>query len=365
MSRGESVKQLHRLLIIMPRQLGDVLLTTPFLKIIKDQHPDCKIDWYAHPMAKQILDGNAKISHILYHPKGRDHTKFVLTSFWEWLKAECRLLMVLRKNNYDAVVDVMNNPRTAIASFFTKAPIRISFRTRVLRNLAFTHLMNREEMEGGYIAGTRLKLLAGICKLPSDVASGDYRNVHTELAPSEGDIETAMRVLEKAKLKTGCEKFVVMSPTHRRTVRQWPHYVALARKLIVEKNVGVIWLWGPGEENFVKQLHEETLEKSNSVASYMPEEMMSLRSTGVLCAHTLGFLGNSNGLSHVAVACGAKSVEIHGSTDARVWTHPDTENHMGVQAICSCMGSNTCQFGVVAKCMRELSVNEVFAKTIV
>src|SRR5690606_6996157 len=49
---------------------------------------------------------------------------------------------------------------------------------------------------------------------------------------------------------------VVLSPTHRRTVRQWPkeRFVALANELVERYSACVYWLWGPNEEDEVRQI---------------------------------------------------------------------------------------------------------------
>mgnify|MGYP000573654518 CR=1 FL=1 len=57
-----------KILIMLPRQLGDVLLATPLVSVLKQKYPTAQIDWWAHPMAKEILSGNSYLNTIHYLP---------------------------------------------------------------------------------------------------------------------------------------------------------------------------------------------------------------------------------------------------------------------------------------------------------
>lgn len=353
----------ERILIIMPRQLGDVLLTTSMVPCIKASYPNAEIDWYAHPMASQILAGNNDIHRVLYHPRPLRHytSKLGLGFFRAVLtlvRDELLLLLTIRSRRYDAVIDVMNNPRTAIATLFSGARVRASFSTRFLRNLAYNWLLPRNELNEGYIGWTRLFLLRAIgCKIPSEGEVSIY------LPASASDTEVASKVLADAKLAAKCERFVTLSPTHRRPVRQWPHYASLAFELVTKHNVGVIWLWGPGEEEFVLNLHVETQNRLREKgfrreASVMPP-LLTLARVGELARLSSCFIGNSNGLSHMATARGARTLEIHGPTLARTWRFPNPSRNQSIEGPCECKGKNTCKYGLPAKCLKEISVEAI------
>lgn len=362
---------LKKILIIMPRQLGDVLLTTTLPQAIHNENADVRIDWYAHPMSKQILEGNKHLTQIHYHPKNfaffRKNARKGFLGFFSAMrslfKEEINLVRRIKKENYDVVVDVMNNPRTALLSFLSQAKQRVSFKTRFLRNLAYTDLMTRDAFAGDYIAYTRLKLLRCI-----GIEEKNWRSLTAELPFSQEELANANDFVSGLKSRLPGKKLVLLSPTHRHPVRRWPHYAALAKALVDTGNVVVIWLFGPGEEQLVSELHRQVQIQTASAANgdlySVVAPLFSLREVAALASLCDLFVGNSNGLSHVAVAGGIKTVQLHGPTDPAVWTHSDAQRHIGLKSNCECLGKNECRYGLPAKCLSEVSPDSVLAACI-
>lgn len=372
-SRQMSPSQPKNILIILPRQLGDVLLGTTYPQAIKRQWPNAKVSWLALPMAKQILEGNPLLDEIIYMPvfkaplKEKNSSGSLLylfryfVSFLTYLIDEVRFHFQLRAKKFDAVVDAMNVPRTAVQTLISGAAVRSSFKTDSLRDIAFNHLIERSELGHGYLGFTRLKLLRAL-----GIEIGDKETEFKTFIPiSEKDAHRAREIFESALSQSAKSKLVLLSPTHRREVRRWPseRYIELAFELVRKSHVAVMWLWGPGEREFVESLHGELVARlaaqglSPSLSQIPP--LLSLRETAALSGLATGWIGNSNGLSHTAVAGGGKTVELHGPTDPRVWTYPDTERHRGINAGCDCMGSNVCRLPF-QKCFVNLSVATVF-----
>jgi ADP-heptose:LPS heptosyltransferase len=108
---------------------------------------------------------------------------------------------------------------------------------------------------------------------------------------------------------------IVISPTHRRPIRKWPlaKYAELSRLLTEELGAHVTWLWGPGEEADIELI----LRKFGGVGLKAPPTSFA-QMAALIKVHHL-FIGNSNGPSHVAVAAGVPSLQLHGHTFAGSW----------------------------------------------
>lgn len=340
---------LKNVLIILPRQLGDVLLGTSLARALKASVPGVRISWLAHPMARQILQDNPVVDEAFYS-KGE-------------FKKEIALIQTLRAKHFDAVIDAIALPRTAVFGKLIGARRRISFRTRWSRNIFYTDLIERERLDDNYLGYSRLYLLEplGITK-----SSYEHTSVDPILPILEADKKKARTVVDDVISKSACKTFVTLSPTHRRPVRRWPteKFVELGERF-AKAGIAVVWLWGPGEEEFVRGMHDalsKSLQKQNLTAalSYFPP-LLTLRETAAFCGLSVGFVGNSNGLSHIAVAGGAKTVQLHGPTLARAWTHPDPAMHCGIESNCAaaCLGKNTCQ-NEAGRCLEKLSVDKVW-----
>ncbi len=93
---------------------------------------------------------------------------------------------------------------------------------------------------------------------------------------------------------------VLLNPWSPTPTVRWPHFRALADRL-----GDVLFLAGPGEEAAVRELagpHPVVAHRS------LPDLAALLDTAGAV-------VSNDSGLAHFAVACGARVVVIHGSTD--------------------------------------------------
>jgi ADP-heptose:LPS heptosyltransferase len=342
------LKNSPKVLIILPRQLGDILLGTPLLRALKLLHPNCQISWVSHKMGKQILETNALIQEVFYLPEPPAGENFV-TTFLKRVWLELNFLMRVRKARFDIVIDALNNPRTSILSFSSAAPLRVSFTTRFFRNMAFHKLLPRSNMNTGYVAFEKIKLL-NTFNSESQLQKIDKELLNPILETNLQDENVVENWLAKVDL-TG-RKFLVLSPTSRRELRKWPRENFLEfSKLFVQKfQIPIVWIWGPGEKEEVEKYHSELSSAHKEYSLFPP--LFKLREVGVLCRKSIGFLGLTNGLAHIACASGAKTIQIHGPTKMESWVHPNKLMHGGIQAnhfvskqsICVSCEKHECQF---------------------
>lgn len=294
----------ERILVIQLRQLGDILLTTPCLRAIKAERPKARLTVLTHGMGKLILNQNPFVDeHFSY---GDDWSKLQ-----EW-----RLAQTLRQRKFDLVIDFMNNPRSAFYALMTGARERIAFNSA--RRFAYTHTIPRPA-QGNYIVDDKFQLLKEAGFNPTD-----RRLI---LPWFEPHLQPLLRFQGEHPAFLSAPLRVVISPTHRREPRRWPlkHYAALSDWLQNEWKAAVVWLWGPGEEAVV----DEGLSYCSVPALKAPKT--SFAEMTAFVANCDLFIGNSNGPSHVAVAGGICSLQLHGHTSAASWC-PMTPEHQAVQA---------------------------------
>ncbi len=293
-----------KILLIQLRQLGDILLTTPCLRELKRAYPKASISFLCHPMGRLILEGNPYLDQLLtYDPSDR-------------LKSEISLWKALRSADYDLVLDFMYNPRSAIYARVTGAPKRLAFPSR--RSWFFSDIVAQPK-ESTYIVREKFSYLSFLGVQPQSIQL-DLPWGAKEAAWVEKwqDDEQGFR---EAPLR------IVLSPTHRREERQWSleRFAQLADRLQTTWNATVIWIWGPGEEDFVRQA------QSLCTRPTLLAPKSSFRELAALLAHCDLFIGNSNGPSHVAVAVDTPSLQLHGPTSAISWC-PSNERHQALQA---------------------------------
>ncbi len=294
----------ENILVIQLRQLGDILLTTPCLRAIKRERPKAKLTFLSHSMGRLILNHNPYVDEHFFY--GDDWSKLQ-----EW-----RLAQNLKLRKFDLVIDFMNNPRSAFYTWMSGANERIAFRSS--RRFAYTATVSRPK-PGNYIVDDKFLLLREAGFHPED------RNL--VLPWSQVHLAPLMKLSAEEPVFKDAPVRVVISPTHRRLVRRWSlkSYAQLSDWLQTNWHASVVWLWGPGEEAEIDQ----GLSYCQVPAIKAPKTTFAEMTA--LIANCDLFVGNSNGPSHVAVAAGTPSLQLHGHTSARAWC-PMNDEHQALQA---------------------------------
>lgn len=294
----------EKILVIQLRQLGDILLTTPVLRALKKARPRARLTFLSHGMGRLILDDCPFLDEHFFYEES-----------WTW-REELALAQTLRERRFDLVLDFMNNPRSAFYTLRTGGTRRIGFKSA--RRLAYNQVVTRPG-PGRYIVDEKFDILRAAGLEPLDQG--------LVLPWFEAHTRPLMKLWgERPKFRES-PLTVVLSPTHRREPRRWPldRYAALADRLVREWGAEVLWLHGPGEEALVAEAR--ALAKEDTVMA----PKTSFREMAALIGNMDLFIGNSNGPSHVAVANGICSLQLHGPTHARAWC-PMTAKHRAVDA---------------------------------
>ncbi len=294
----------QRILLIQLRQLGDILLTTPCVAAIKEDNPAHEIVFLCHEMGKRVLGDNALLTELWTYRE--------TDSLW----AQLQLLRRIREQPFDIVFDFMNNPRSLLFSCVARSPKKIAFTSK--RSWFYTETISKTPYQN-YIVREKFLLLE---------AAGFHPEQEDLLLPLPTQafacVDTFLQenpVLQQSSMR------VVLSPTHRRPARKWDpaRYVALAERLTTEWGATVIWVWGPGEKEEVEALQAQCKVKTwLSPPTSFPELAAFLKRMHL-------FVGNSNGISHLAVAMNTPSLQLHGPTSARSWC-PLTGRHKALQS---------------------------------
>lgn len=359
----------RRFLIILPRQLGDILLGSSIAFALRAAYPKAHITWLSHPMGRQLLTGHPALNEVLFHPLFRPNSRSGhrlslvrhLLGRLSHVVHEVSFLLRLRRMKFDTAVDVICTPRTAILSMVSGAATRIGIRTRWNRNWAYNQLIDASDWGSQYAAVARLQLISSLID-PQLCSAPPPQWLRSWIPKDDNTVRKVQLWMQECELSQ--RNFIVLSPTHRRPLRRWPvnHYVELAANIMRDTKCKIVWLWGPGEKDIVDSGHAALIarEPSANTRSLVPP-LFSLPEVAELCRNSAVWIGNSNGLSHVAMAGGARTIQIHGPTHSAPWTHPESLNHKSIQRESGCVRceSNVCK-QKTHECMTELSVASVY-----
>ncbi len=116
MATGREAK---RILVIKLRHIGDVLLTAPVFRALKERFPAAYVAAAVNAGTEEMLSGNPHVDDIIILDRGgRGGLKKAFK--------EAAFLAGIRKKRFDTVVDLTCSDRSAILSFLSGAGMRVA-----------------------------------------------------------------------------------------------------------------------------------------------------------------------------------------------------------------------------------------------
>lgn len=325
-----------KILVIQLRRLGDVLLATPALRVLKEAYPSAQIDFLTEPPFAPILEGNPHIRTIKVFSKNN----------------MIQLLRDVRRERYDWVLDFMNNPRSAQLTFWSGAAVRAGFDVPFWK-CVYNRRIRRPPVPT-YAVESKLDLLRSL-----GVSAPEGRL--PELFLSDPDVSLAKDWCRQA----GLDRFrdvIGIAPTSRRPLRRWPlkHYRSFMEQL--QKNAELrgaegrafILFWGGEEEKkYIQDL------AGNSVRNCFIIPPMTIKEMAAVLSRCRLVVTNDNGPEHLSVAVGTPILSLHGPTWARSW-NPGRLPHRYIQIeSLGCVGCNRAECPYGHECMQWLRPERV------
>ena len=96
--------QIIKFLFIRLSSMGDILLTTPVIRAIRNQFPNARIDYLVSKPFADVLAGNPYIDNLLIYDKSKSTAEIL-----EWKKE-----LISNSGKYDFAIDLQNNLRSKV-----------------------------------------------------------------------------------------------------------------------------------------------------------------------------------------------------------------------------------------------------------
>lgn len=132
-----------RILLIRTDRIGDVLLSTPVIKAVRDAYPDAYIAMMVRPYAADIVRGNPYLDEVILYDRDGAH-KGVFGSLM--------FALGLRKKGFDLAIILHPTNRSNVIPFLAGIPERVGydkkggvFLTKKLKDVK--HLGEKHELE--------------------------------------------------------------------------------------------------------------------------------------------------------------------------------------------------------------------------
>jgi heptosyltransferase-2 len=316
--------------VIQTAFLGDVVLTTPLLTALAEQHGP--VDVVVTPAAAPLVEGHPAVKRVIsYDKRGRDAGVAGLRRLGAELRAQRYTRAYLPHRSWrSAALALLARVPDRVG--FADSPAAITYTTRVLR------VPTGHEVE-------RLLALAGRRTGTPPVS----------LALTDADESAADSWLAQRGIPPG---FIAIAPGSIWGTKRWPYYPALAAML-----EGPLVLIGGGDDAGVAdEVAGAASGRAWSAAG------ASLRVSAALIKRARLLITNDSAPLHLATAVGTPLLAIFGPTVPEQGFGPRGSRslalgHAGLACRpCSAHGPQVCPLGH-HRCMRELPVETVAEAT--
>ena len=279
-------KGVKRILVIKLRGIGDVILSTIIIKNLLKEFPGSEIDYLTEKPSRMALANVKEINNFLLLERGSNIAK-------------ARLIMEIRKRNYDLVLDFFSNPTTALITFFSGARYRAGFPYRG-RKYAY-NLFGPEERQKYHSADLHTAMLANL-----GIDAG-YKELLFGISEEEKNF-----ALDFIKNNGLDGKYIIgLSPSGGWDSKKCPpaKFAELALAVKNKFDVAMIILWGPGDHSDAVKMKE-----------FLPEDVLLAPPTTInqmaaffsLCT---AVIANDSGPMHISAAIGTPTIALFGPTD--------------------------------------------------
>ena len=328
----------RKILIIRMSSIGDVILTTPVIRQLRETFPDAQIDFLIRREFAEVLRANPHISNLIeidVRKKGA-------------LSLE---KLRIRATGYDVILDLQGNLRSFWLRLFSGAKSVLKMRkNKVLRHLLVNYKINWYTKIYSNVPSVAEKYLRAAAPLGTDI-----RDTKTELHLSP-EIRKATDTRWQNWRENGIH--VLMAPGARHFTKRWlpENYAALIRRLYADFGWRTLLVGGPDE----RDICAEILAAAGADCTENIAGELSLTETFGAISQTPLFISNDSGLMHAAAAFAVPQIAIFGSTTRELGFFPINPNAAIVENSglncrpCSHIGKATCPKGHF-RCMREIS----------
>jgi lipopolysaccharide heptosyltransferase II len=315
------------ILVIRLSSLGDILLTTPFIRSINKKYPDIKIDFILKEQYKEILQFNPYISKVYEYKKAAKDRKL--------------LFKILKKNKYDLVIDLQNNFRSSRIRRIIHAPA-VKFKKRTLAKFLLVKFKYNRLREAPLIPRRYAQVLDNF------ILDDEGLDFHLPGSTTSqlGDFN----------------KYIGFAPGSRHFTKMWPkQYYAELGNLLMNRGYLVVLFGGKSD---LQICYELSVKIPGAINLCNDDKIFN---TAIDMKKCRAIVCNDSGLMHIACSLNIFVLAIFGSTVKEFGFMPYNSKSSVLENIglycrpCTHIGKESCPEGHF-RCMLELSSQSAFDK---
>jgi len=327
-------KSTRSVLVISLKRVGDVILSIPAFRAIKQSLPKSQVTVFADSYTKDILDRIPFIDAVV--PYGKDSS---------FLK-KAKRVRKLSYNSFDLAVDLTCDYTVegALWTWLSGAKLRVGYDTWK-RGFLF-HRPVKPTEEAIHAIDEILNIVQSIGLKTKD------KNL--KISASNDAIDTVKKFLQDRGVKSDT-LLIGIHPGGYYPTQRWltERFAEVADKLIEKYKARIVLIGGPKEEKIIQGIK---LQMASQALVFLNKPLGDLLSLLQSC-HLL--VCNNSGPLHMATALGTRTVSTMGPTLPERWW-PQGKEHIVIRKDLPCMPCNEghCRLKTL-ECMKLITVEDM------
>ena len=330
-----------RVLIIKLTSMGDLMHALPALTDAVKAIPGIEFDWVVDKTFSEVPLWHPAVKNVITTAH-RQWKKNIIQSWREGLLSQFN--QKLNKNDYDLVIDLQNNMKSATVSWFYKGDVHGFDKGYCRERFAYKAYKHRYAIPENQHAINRIRqILSQALAYPLVDSPPDYGTNFEQY-----DLPELNFVLP--------EKYLIFVHNASWLSKIWPltSWQGLINK-VVDHGYSVLLPCGTDEEQQRAQQIAAVNEKAHALPRLTLNEIAALtyRADGAMCSDT--------GLAHLAAVAGTPAQTIYGATDTDlIGTVGRHQHHIVSEMNCAPCYKRTCPRPEAINgepvCMDEISI---------
>ena len=329
-----------KILIIRFSSFGDIVLTTPVIKKIKEKYPQADIDFLVYDTFSEAISLNPNIRNLIIFERKESKNR-------EYIK---NIINKLKNENYDYVIDLHSKILSRIIgkslgnkkTKYLKYKKRKWWKTLLVKTKLITYNADCTIVESYFTALKKLGITFDKSSLQS--GKGDELEFYFD-SIQEKELTEKYDLLSKP--------YFVLAPGASKFTKKWPYYNELAKRIIENNDIRIFIIGGKEDYNSVEE-KEKIINLCGKI---------SFKESGIILKYARIAVVNDSGPFHIARALKTKTFVFFGPTDPKLFNfenttflikNPDCPAH-------SLYGDDKFP-KKYEKCMLDISVDEVYNK---
>ncbi len=328
---------IHKILLIRLRRIGDIILTTPSIQVLREHFPHADISFIVEEPYKELVEGNKDLNRVIVHKKS--------PKLKEFLKSIQRI----RREKFDVVIDFHGGPRASLLTLFARARFKIGYQIKY-KSFIYNIKVPRKPQEG-YIhsAENHINLVKSL-----GIRVRSSPSLHLPEATKE-QIEKIKRMITEHHLERS--KMIIIHIGAGNEFRQWgkDKFVELTHLLSQIPKTKIILVGTPEDQKI-----EEHILKMSSAPIISLIGKLTLNELKLFIARSFLFIGVDSGPMHIAAATSTPLVALFGPNLSTI-NAPWKANAVVIEKKLDCRpcDQRRCIYKDI-RCLRSITAEEVY-----